>query len=71
MSELEQVLKALEKYDGKYKRDEVTWADEHQAEITPHLIQIMQNLLDPEFQKSLAPDYHAHIYAFRKYNFKR
>ena len=61
--ELTEVLSAFEKFDGKYKRDEVTYALEHQEEITPYLIKILKNILDNPEEYITKKDYDAHIYA--------
>lgn len=61
--ELTEVLAAFEKFDGKYKRDQVSYALEHQEEITPHLTKVLKNILDNPFEYVTKKDYYAHIYA--------
>ena len=61
--DLTEVLAVFEKFDGKYKRDQVTYALEHQEEITPHLIKILKNILENPVEYVSKEDYYAHIYA--------
>jgi hypothetical protein len=61
--ELTEAIPAFEKFDGKYKRDQVAYALEHQEEITPHLIKILKNILDNPLEYITKKDYYAHIYA--------
>jgi len=61
--ELLEVLAAFEKFDGKYKRDQVDYALEHQKEITPNLIKTLKNILDNPFEYVIKKDYYAQIYA--------
>ncbi len=61
--ELTEVLAAFEKFDGKYKHDQVAYALEHQGEITSHLTKILKNILDNPLEYITKKDYYAHIYA--------
>jgi len=44
-----EILEAFKIYDGIYKREQVDAAIEMKEEITPHLIEILENVLaDPD-----------------------
>lgn len=72
-----EILKALEVFDGAYRRAQVDAAVELQEEITPHLIGVLEEVLsDPSTYASNQDDY-AYIYAlvllghFREYRAHR
>jgi hypothetical protein len=44
--EIKQIISALEIYDGKYKRVEIDEAIQKQDEITPYLLDILQEVYD-------------------------
>ncbi len=56
------ILKAFERYDGVYKREQVDEAIELKEEITPYLIEILQKVLEDPLEY-LYEDYNSHIYA--------
>ena len=61
---INEVLEAFKIFDGNYKREEVDAAIELKEEITPHLIEILENVLtdpDPYIQNENLYD---HIYAW-------
>ena len=60
---LSQTLRALEIYDGTYKREYVDAAIEMKEEITPYLIGILEKVLSNPSGYVARQDYHAHIYA--------
>lgn len=63
--EIDDLLKSLEYYDKKYKRNEIDEALIKREEITPHLISVLEKvLLDPERYANRDSDYWGHIYAF-------
>lgn len=63
--EIDDLVKSLETYDKKYKRDEIDEALIKRQEITPHLISILEKVLqDPEKYADPDSDYWGHIYAF-------
>ncbi len=63
--EINDLLKSLEIYDKKYKRDEIDEALIRREEITPHLISVLEKVLqDPEKYADRDSDYWSHIYAF-------
>lgn len=63
--EINELLKSFETYDGIYKRDEIDAALTIQEEITPHLISVLEKVLqDPEKYADRDSDYWGHIYAF-------
>ncbi|MBN1997346.1 DUF1186 domain-containing protein [candidate division KSB1 bacterium] len=62
--EIANVISELEKFDGKYKREQVTFAIEHQEEITPHLMNILENVLKDPSKFIKNENYFGHIYAF-------
>ena len=41
-----EILEAFRHFDGNYKREQVDAATELKADITPHLIKILENVLD-------------------------
>ena len=41
-----EILEAFRIFDGNYKREQVDAAIERKAEITSHLIEILENVLD-------------------------
>ncbi len=44
-----EILEVIKLFDGNYKREQVDAAIEHKEEITPHLIEILENALaDPD-----------------------
>ncbi|UCF02391.1 MAG: DUF1186 domain-containing protein [Deltaproteobacteria bacterium] len=60
---LSQTLRALESYDGTYKREYVNAAIEMKEEITPYLIEILKKVLSNPAEYTAREDYHAYIYA--------
>jgi hypothetical protein len=63
--EIENILKSFEIYNKKYQRDAVDAAIAQREEITPHLIAVLENVLEqPEKFADKDDDYYAHIYAF-------
>lgn len=63
--EINDLLKSFETYDKKYKRDEIDEALIKREEITPHLISILEKVLqNPEKYADRDSDYWGHIYAF-------
>ena len=63
--EINDLVTSLETYDKKYKRDEIDEALIKREEITPHLISILEKVLqDPEKYADRDSDYWGHIYAF-------
>lgn len=61
--ELKEVISELEKYDGVYKEAQVNYALEHQAEITPYLINILKNVIANPSTSISDKNYFGHIYA--------
>ena len=58
-----ELLESFRFFDGTYKREQVDAAIEHKVEITPHLIEILENVLadpDPYIQNE---DLYDHIYS--------
>ena len=58
-----EILEAFKNFDGTYKREQVDTAIEFKEEITPHLIEILENVVadpDPYIQNENLYD---HIYA--------
>ena len=63
--EINELLKSIEFYDGKYKLDEIDAALTKREEITPHLISLLEKVLqDPEKYADRDSGYWGHIYAF-------
>lgn len=63
--EINEILKSFETFDGKYKRDEIDAALTKREEIIPHLISILEKVLqDPEKYADRDSNYWGHIYAF-------
>jgi hypothetical protein len=63
--EINEILRSLEIYDENYKRDEIDAAIAQREEITPHLIAVLEKVLqNPEKYADHDCDYWAHIYAF-------
>ncbi|XCN73212.1 MAG: DUF1186 domain-containing protein [Candidatus Electrothrix aestuarii] len=63
--EINDLLKSLETYDKTYKRDEIDEALIKREAITPHLISVLEQVLqDPEKYADRDSDYWGHIYAF-------
>ena len=63
--EINELIKSLEIYDENYKRDEIEAALAQREEITPHLISVLEKVLqDPEKYADRDSDYWGHIYAF-------
>lgn len=63
--EIDELLKSFEIYDQKYKRDEIDEALTKREEITPHLIAVLEKVLqDPEKYADRDSNYWGHIYAF-------
>ena len=60
---IKKVISELEKFDGQYKREQVTYALEHQEEITPRLINILRNVAAEPLIYVQREDYFGHIYA--------
>jgi hypothetical protein len=59
------ILAAFETFDGTYKRAEVDAALALQDEITPHLIEILEKVLEEPVAYAQRPDYFGHIYALQ------
>jgi hypothetical protein len=59
------ILAAFETFDGTYRRDEVDAALALQDEITPHLIDVLKNVLADPISYVQKPDYFGHIYAIQ------
>lgn len=63
--EIDELLKSIETYDENYKREEIDTALTQREEITPHLISVLEKVLqDPEKYADRNSDYWGHIYAF-------
>ena len=63
--EIGEILKSFEIYDKEYKRKAVDAALEQRNEIAPHLISVLEKVLqDPEKYADRDSDYWGHIYAF-------
>ena len=63
--EIYEILKSFEIYDGKYKRKEIDEALIKRKEITPHLIAVLENVLQsPKQYAAPDSDYWGHIHAF-------
>lgn len=63
--EINELLKSFEIYNKKYKRDEIDEALTRREEITPHLISVLEKVLqEPEKYAEPDNDYWGHIYAF-------
>lgn len=60
---IEKILKAFEVFDGVYKRAEVDAALELQEEITPHLIDVLEQVLSNPASYADNENYQTHIYA--------
>ena len=60
---LSQTLRALEIYDGMYKREYVDAAIEMKEEVTPYLIEILKKVHSNPAEYTARADYHAYIYA--------
>lgn len=58
-----EILKAFEVFDGTYKRAEVDAALKLQEEITPHLINVLEQVLSEPASYAENENYQAHIYA--------
>jgi hypothetical protein len=62
---IEDILKSFELYEKEYKREAVDAAIAQQEEITPHLISVLDNVLnDPEKFADYNSGYFGHNYAF-------
>ena len=62
---INEILASFEKYDGVYKRQEVSAAIALQDEITPCFINVLKDVLaDPEKYADQENNYFGHIYAF-------
>jgi len=62
-TDLTEILSAFEVCDGIYKREHVDAAIELQDEITPHLLNVLENVLSSPSEYAGREDYFAHIYA--------
>ena len=62
-TDLTETLAAFEVCDGIYKQEHVDAAIELQDEITPHLLNILENVLSSPSEYGGREDYFAHIYA--------
>ncbi len=63
--EIHELIKSLEIYDRKYKREDIDEALIKREEITPYLITVLEKVLqDPEIYADRDSDYWGHIYAF-------
>ncbi len=61
--DIEKVIFELEKYDGTYKREQVSYALEHQEEITPYLLSILKSVAEDPLTFIQNENYFGHIYA--------
>jgi hypothetical protein len=61
--DIEKLVFELEIYDGNYKREHVSYALEHQEEITPYLLNILKCVTDDPLTFIQNDDYCGHIYA--------
>ena len=62
-SRIADILRALEVFDGIYKRAEVDAAVERREEITPYLIGILEEVLAAPASYAVNEKYYAHVYA--------
>jgi len=63
--EINEILQAFEIYDGKYKRDAIDAAIARREEIIPHLIAVLESVLEnPAHYADRDRHYFAHVYAF-------
>ena len=63
--EIIDLIKSLDTFDGKYKRDEIDEAIIKREEITPHLISVLEKVLqDPEKYADRDSNYWGYMYAF-------
>lgn len=63
--EINDILKSFETYDKEYKRKEIDAALAQREKIIPHLISVLENVLqNPTKYADHDSDYYAHIYAF-------
>ncbi len=62
-SDISSILEAFETFDGQYKRYEVEEAVKQQAAITPHLLQILEKILEAPGDYAEEQDRFAHLYA--------
>lgn len=60
---LEEILDCLSVYDGNYKRECVDAAVQHQEEITPRLLSLLDDVLAQPEAYAEREDYHGHFYA--------
>lgn len=62
--DIQEIIEALEVFDGKYKREEIDATLKLKDEITPHLIAILKKVLDDPLSYIEADsDYDGHTYA--------
>ncbi len=61
--ELQEVINSLEIFSGHYKSEEVTYAMEHKEEITPYLLNIIENVMQRPEKYVEKENYWGHIYA--------
>ncbi len=60
---LEEILECLSVYDGKYKRKCMDAAVQHQEEITPRLLSLLDEVLAQPEAYAEKENYHGHFYA--------
>ncbi len=63
-TKIAEILQDFEIFDGVYKREHVEAAIELKEEITPHLIEILEDVLADPTKYIDNRDYFAHVYAF-------
>jgi hypothetical protein len=68
---IEEILSAFERFDGSYRREEVNLAVELQEEITPHLLEILERVLQSPATFADNEDRFDHIYALTLLGFFR
>jgi len=61
--DIETIIFELERYDGTYKREQVTYALEHKEEITPYLLSILKNVAADPLTFIQNENYFGHVYA--------
>jgi len=60
---IEIILKAFEFYDGTYKREPIDAAIGIKKEITPYLVEVLENIIVDPSECIEKENYHSHIYA--------
>lgn len=62
-TKIAEILKSFEIFDGIYKREQIDAAIQLKEEITPYLIEILEDVLAKPAEYTDNQDYYAHIYA--------